>query len=272
MVMSDRSFSNEKYRWGFNGKETDNEVKGNGNSLDFGARIYDSRLGRWLSVDPLASKYIDLSPFNFVDNNPLVYVDPNGKEIQLILSRDKDGNALQILKYKGNKFYTSDGKEFKGNDGFVTTVLNSLNELKKIEGKNVKELVTALEVSSNIHYVEKDPYESNRVTPLSTEAGLKGTPTGTHIMVTLGGDELLDGTPSTSETTLAHELRHSYDYDKGNMKDNSQYNDSKDPAEIRAVNFENRVRKAKGLPIRTKYGNDAIDTKKLEDPSKPSKL
>ena len=60
MVMSDRSFSNEKYRWGFNGKETDNEVKGNGNSLDFGARIYDSRLGRWLSVDPVSYTHLDV--------------------------------------------------------------------------------------------------------------------------------------------------------------------------------------------------------------------
>ena len=54
MVMPERSFSYENYRWGFNGEETDNDVKGAGNSLDFGARIYDSRLGRWLSLDHLA--------------------------------------------------------------------------------------------------------------------------------------------------------------------------------------------------------------------------
>ena len=42
------------YRYGFNGMEMDNEVKGTGNHIDFGARGYDSRIGRWLSVDPLS--------------------------------------------------------------------------------------------------------------------------------------------------------------------------------------------------------------------------
>ncbi len=52
------------YRFGFNGKENDNEVKGVGNSLDFGARIYDSRLGRWLIVDPLTKKYPDIMEYD----------------------------------------------------------------------------------------------------------------------------------------------------------------------------------------------------------------
>ena len=40
-----------RYRYGFNGKENDNEVKGTGNQIDYGARIYDGRLGRFLSVE-----------------------------------------------------------------------------------------------------------------------------------------------------------------------------------------------------------------------------
>ncbi len=71
----------DNYRYGFNGKEKDNEVKGKGNSLDFGARMYDSRLGRWMSLDPLAAKYPMLSPYNFAGNNPIRYIDPDGKRI-----------------------------------------------------------------------------------------------------------------------------------------------------------------------------------------------
>lgn len=52
--MPSRQSSSNFYRYGFNGKENDNEVKGTGNSVDFGARIYDPRIGRWLTTDPQA--------------------------------------------------------------------------------------------------------------------------------------------------------------------------------------------------------------------------
>jgi len=67
------------YPSGFNGKENDNEIKGVGNSLDFGARMYDSRLGRWLSIDPCFSKYPFGSPYNFALNTPIQAFDPDGK-------------------------------------------------------------------------------------------------------------------------------------------------------------------------------------------------
>ncbi len=67
------------YRYGFNGQEKDNEIKGTGNSLDFGARIYDSRLGRFLSLDPLQAKYQSLSAYNFCANNPIKFIDIDGQ-------------------------------------------------------------------------------------------------------------------------------------------------------------------------------------------------
>lgn len=67
------------YRYGVNGKEKDDEVKGNGNSLDFGARIHDPRLGRWLSGDPAQQKYPSISTYDFATNSPIYFVDQNGK-------------------------------------------------------------------------------------------------------------------------------------------------------------------------------------------------
>jgi RHS repeat-associated protein len=64
-------------RYKFTGKERDVE-----SGYDyFGARYYDARIGKWLSVDPLAEKYPNLSPFNYVANNPLRSIDPDGKGI-----------------------------------------------------------------------------------------------------------------------------------------------------------------------------------------------
>ena len=80
MIMPGRSVSAGEYRYGFNGMEQDDEWSVTGGHLDFGARIYDSRLGRWLAVDPAASKYPSFSPYNFAINNPLVFIDPDGRE------------------------------------------------------------------------------------------------------------------------------------------------------------------------------------------------
>ncbi|MBA3680507.1 MAG: hypothetical protein H0W73_04995 [Bacteroidetes bacterium] len=63
-----------------NGMEKDDEIKGSGNSYDFGARIYDPRLGKWLSVDPMMAKYPDLSPYTFVANSPILLVDKDGRD------------------------------------------------------------------------------------------------------------------------------------------------------------------------------------------------
>src|SRR5688572_17437974 len=81
MVTPNRKFSvGNSYRYGFNGKENDNEVKGEGNQQDYGMRIYDPRLGRFLSVDPLTSDYPWFTPYQFSGNMPIWAVDIDGME------------------------------------------------------------------------------------------------------------------------------------------------------------------------------------------------
>lgn len=74
------SQSNTKYRYGFNGKENDNEVKGEGNQQDYGLRIYDPRLGKFLSVDPLTKEYPWNSTYAFAENDVIRCVDLDGGE------------------------------------------------------------------------------------------------------------------------------------------------------------------------------------------------
>ncbi len=77
--MPGRSVNKAGYRFGFNGKEADNAY-GSG-SYDFGARIHDGRIGRWLSVDPLAHKYPSFSTYCSSLNNPLYFIDPDGADV-----------------------------------------------------------------------------------------------------------------------------------------------------------------------------------------------
>jgi RHS repeat-associated protein len=72
------------YRYGFNGKENDNEVKGEGYQQDYGMRIYDPRLGRFLSTDPLTSGQPFYSPYIFTGNKPILAIDKNG-EVEVIV-------------------------------------------------------------------------------------------------------------------------------------------------------------------------------------------
>ena len=79
------------YRYGFNGKEMDNDIE---NAVqDYGMRIYDGRLGRFLSVDPLTKKFAGLTTYQFASNSPIENSDLDGAEA---LSEIKAGLARQM--------------------------------------------------------------------------------------------------------------------------------------------------------------------------------
>ncbi|MFV0305101.1 MAG: RHS repeat-associated core domain-containing protein [Moheibacter sp.] len=76
----------------FNGKELDV----NTGLYYYGARYYNPRVSNWLSVDPLAEKYPSISPYAFVANNPIIFVDPDGRQIEPGSQKewDKQKNAV----------------------------------------------------------------------------------------------------------------------------------------------------------------------------------
>jgi RHS repeat-associated protein len=101
------------YRFGFNGKENDNEVKGDGNQQDYGMRIFDPRLGRFLSADPLIvqnQEYPELSPYQFASNTPIQGIDLDGLEAFIIHGSNQNdafgtlswGVENQLMRIGGN--------------------------------------------------------------------------------------------------------------------------------------------------------------------------
>jgi RHS repeat-associated protein len=115
-VMPGRSYSSGDYRYGFNGKESDNEVSGNGNSYDYGFRIYNPRIGKFLSRDPLSKNYPHLTPYQFASNTPIQASDLDGLE------------AIQEIQYvyEGTSIATVTNYWLESNDERVQLILHDL--------------------------------------------------------------------------------------------------------------------------------------------------
>ena len=106
----------------YNGKELQDEAKLGW--YDYGARFYDPVLGRWHSVDPLAEKFESWSVYQYVRNNPILRIDPNGMDDYTInkktgdvsLVRETDDKTDRVVKtysmgeHKGEVKYNKKGE------------------------------------------------------------------------------------------------------------------------------------------------------------------
>ena len=80
MLVPNRNYSSPEYRYGFQGQEKDDEIKGNGNSINYKFRMHDPRVGRFFAVDPLAFAYVWNSPYAFSENRVIDRVELEGLE------------------------------------------------------------------------------------------------------------------------------------------------------------------------------------------------
>jgi RHS repeat-associated protein len=90
MQMPGREFSQEEYRYGFNGQERDDEISGEGNSYTAEYWQYDSRLGRRWNTDPVVKHFE--SPYATFRGSPIWYVDPNGDDPSTHI--DENGDVI----------------------------------------------------------------------------------------------------------------------------------------------------------------------------------
>jgi RHS repeat-associated protein len=103
------------YRYGMSGQEKDDEIDGSGNSIDFGDREYDPRLGRWFSVDKLFAKYPWQSPYSFVGNSPILNKENGGRDYGVYVDHDNHTITIKAT------FYTTQGDETSHNSAASAT-------------------------------------------------------------------------------------------------------------------------------------------------------
>jgi RHS repeat-associated protein len=101
------------YRFGFNGKEIDKGEEGmggGGSTYDYGFRIYNPSLGRFLSVDPLFKSYPWYTPYQFAGNKPIWAIDLDGLEEKIVTSYlDASGKKITTV-LKSSDYNISDWK------------------------------------------------------------------------------------------------------------------------------------------------------------------
>ena len=116
MAMPGRQMATDEYRYGFNGMEHDDEVRGLGNAIDFGGRsIYDPRLARFQSIDPSWRKYPHATPYSYAANSPISMVDMNGNDpvyhafafshlerLRRLMRQENYSEVMRILEYGMN--------------------------------------------------------------------------------------------------------------------------------------------------------------------------
>ena len=157
------------YRYFFNGQEADNEMFGELANFGYEFRQYDSRLGRWWSVDPKWNEYPSVSPYVFCNGSPILLVDWMGKEAW-IPSVDKKGNVTYTAE-KGDSYdsfvaqfdcRSTDGKHH-GKEIFANAGLKSdgsvIKEGTVIKGDDVKKATGSDVLKVNWHALDSKPHQ-----------------------------------------------------------------------------------------------------------------
>ena len=249
------------YKW--SGKEWDEDQ----GAYDFGARMYSATDARWTTMDPLSEKYYHISPYAYCAGNPVNLVDPDGTSIWIYSQEDQT-----YIQYLNGELYDRSGEKYTGSDGLVWLVCENINKLYELNDSKISDVLSTLEHSELKHtFVFNNAYSDGVCARGECGESLAndGKPVESWIKLSLTPRKT-DDVQSSFITTIGHELRHAYDFDQGLMEGIRPWSGhpSDNPSEVRAVNFENRIRYRTKKPLRYEYGGKPINKNSWINPKK----
>ncbi len=217
----------------------------------------------------MEDKYPGWSSYNYCLGNPVNFWDPDGREIWLS-EYDENGKQLYKYQYKNKKLYDEKGNEYKPKNSFLLTTLKVLNNLIEMNDKTIKDKLNDLITNEFKNEISMNPNGTNVCACFSKDyqdLADKGTAIPTRIWFdhtsTPNVDPERDDGGYSFETSLAHELLHTFDFNHGNMKGwltkDKELSSADRSYEVRAVNFANIVRGIQKLDPRTKYNGKKMD-------------
>lgn len=213
--ISSKAAGEVENKYKFQGKELQSKEFSDGSGLeweDFGARMYDNQTGRWMTPDPLASKYANMSPYVAMDNTPLNIIDPTGKSGEPVI--DKKNKTVTVT--SNITFYGADGNATLAKKAAATiqSQWNAANGKTTIDGVeySVKFVVsgsydnsiTAADISKNTDIKNNYIKLANTVTEGVSFMDGAGSNTGVFLISNIN---------DANSTTETHEFGHGFGSD-----------------------------------------------------------
>lgn len=150
---------NNNYRYGFQGQEKDDEIKGAGNSVNYKYRMHDPRVGRFFAIDPLFRDYPHYSPYVFSGNEVIQFNELEGLEPTKFLVKLASGAWKQISKSTFNTYVKNGSAKWLKVEGKQAQQIARKNA-EKIHGKKTAHH-TSHTIAKNSNKITKPHYQNS---------------------------------------------------------------------------------------------------------------